>query len=274
MARQVRVVDPAIRRRAAIMSLLMHALLFAAMIFMVDWKAVHVSPAVMEATLWDSLPSKLPPKALPKPPEPPKPEPKPDPEPTPEPKPQPPEKVKPPEPKATQAEPEADIALKKKEEEKRRQLEQQKKEEEKKKQEEKLKKLQEALRQQEEQEKIQKMQQAMRQQDMESQQASAAPNVDPSVLNYYIALMSRKIRSNVNPGLCPVNNPELLVDVQLTNTGDVSGLPKLIKGSGDAVCDDAVVRAILAAKPFDLPDEPAVRRKLVDLLRLKFRPRG
>lgn len=264
--------DQAIRRRAAMLSVVMHVFLFLAMIFMVDWKAAHVSPAVMEATLWDSLPSKTPPKAEPKPPEPVVPPP--EPEPAPKPEPEPPKKVTPPEPQADQAEQEAEIALKKREEEKKRKIEEDKKEEEKKKQEEKLKKIQEALRKQEEEEKLKKIQDALRQQDLETQQAAAAAEVDPSVLKYYIALMSRKIRGYVNSGLCPANNPELLIEMQLTPTGDISGMPKLVKGSGDAVCDDVVMRATLAAKPFDLPDDPAARKKLLDLLRLKFKPRG
>jgi colicin import membrane protein len=269
--------DQVFRRRAAVLSVMMHALLFLAMIFMVDWKAVHVNPSVMEATLWDSLPSKQTPKAAVKPPEPTPPEPEPEPQPEPKPpEPKPPEKVKAPEPQVNKAEQEAEIALKKREDEKKQKLEEEKKkEDEKKKQEEKLKKIQEALRKEEEEEKLKKVQDAMRQQDMESQKAAASSGpVDPSILNYYMGLMSRKIRSNVNPGLCPVSNPELLVDIQITNTGDLSGMPKMNKGSGDAICDDAVVRAILAAKPFDLPDDPAVRKKMVDQIRLKFRPRG
>lgn len=271
MATPISSEDQVIRRRAAILSVLMHGLLFAAMIFMVDWKAVHVSPSVMEATLWDSLPSKTPAKPAPTPPQP---QPAPPPVPEPEPRPQPPEKVTPPEPQVNQAEQAAEIALKKREDEKKRQLEQEKKEEEKKKQADKLKKLQEALRKEEEDAKLKKIQEAMRQQDMDSQQSAAAAAVDPSVLNYYMLLMSRKIRSNVNRELCPATNPELLVDVQVTNSGDIAGMPRLIKGSGDVVCDEAVLRAVLAAKPFDLPDDPAVRKKFVDLLRLKFRPRS
>ena len=265
--------DQVIRKRAAVLSVLMHVLLFLGMIFMVDWKAVHISPSVMEATLWDSLPSKQPSKAVTKPVEPPPLEPKPEPKP---PEPKPPEKAPPPEPQVKQAEQEAEIALKKREDEKKRLLEEEKKKElEQKKQEEKLKKIQEALRKQEEEDKLKKIQDAMRQQDMDAQQsAAAAAAVDPSVLNYYMGLMSRKIRNNVNSGLCPVTNPELLVDIQMTNSGDISGMPKLVKGSGDAVCDDAVIRAILAAKPFDMPDDPAARKKMVDQIRLKFRPRS
>lgn len=264
--------DQAIRKRAAVLSVLMHVLLFLGMIFMIDWKAVHVNPSVMEATLWDSLPSKQPVKPVTKPvdptPPPPAPEPKPEPKP---PEPKPPQPEPKPDPQVKQAEQEAQIALKKQEDEKKRQLE-----EEKKKQEEKLKKIQEALRKQEEEEKLKKIQDAMRQQDMESQQAAAAAAVDPSVLGYYAELMKRKIRNNVNPGLCPVSNPELSVDMQLTITGDISGMPKLAKGSGDAVCDDAVMRAVLSAKPFDLPgeDHPAERRKMLEQIRLKLKPRG
>ena len=268
--------DQVIRKRAAVLSVLMHVLLFLGMIFMVDWKAVHVSPSVMEATLWDSLPSKQPSKALTKPVEPPPPPPPPEPKPEPKPpEPKPPEKAPPPEPQVKQAEQEADSALNNREDEKKRLLEEEKKKElEQKKQEEKLKKIQEALRKQEEEDKLKKIQDALRQQDMDAQQSAAAAAVDPSVLNYYMGLMSRKIRNNVNSGLCPVTNPELLVDIQMTNSGDISGMPKLVKGSGDAVCDDAVIRAILAAKPFDMPDDPAARKKMVDQIRLKFRPRS
>lgn len=109
--------DQSIRRRAAMLSVLMHVVLFLGMIFMVDWKAVHVNPSVMEATLWDSLPSKQPSKAVAKPVEPPPPPPEPEPAPKP-PEPKPVEKTPPPEPQAKPAEQEAEIALKKREDEK------------------------------------------------------------------------------------------------------------------------------------------------------------
>ena len=266
--------DQSIRRRAAMLSVLMHVVLFLGMIFMVDWKAVHVNPSVMEATLWDSLPSKQPSKAVAKPVEPPPPPPEPEPAPKP-PEPKPVEKTPAPEPQAKPAEQEAEIALKKREDEKKRLLEEEKKKElEQKKQEEKLKKIQEALRKQEEDEKLKKIQDALRQQDMDAQQAAASAAADPSILSYYMGLMKRKITAAMNPGLCPASNPELLVDIQLTNSGDIAGMPKMVKGSGDAICDDVVLRAILAAKPFDLPDDPATRRKMVDQIRLKFKPRG
>lgn len=269
--------DQVIRKRAAILSVLMHVLLFCSMVFMVDWKAVHVTPSVMEATLWDSLPSKQPAKSvvkpIVKPVEPPPPAPEPEPKP---PTPKPPEKVVAPTPQVKQAEQAADIALKKQEDEKKRlQEEEKKKELEQKKQEEKLKKIQEALRKQEEEDKLKKIQDALRQQDMDAQQSAAAAAVDPSVLNYYAGLISRKIKNNVIPGLCPPTNPKLLIEIQLTNSGDISGAPKIVKGSGDAVCDDGVMRAILAAKPFDLPDDTAVRKKMVgETLKLILTPRA
>jgi colicin import membrane protein len=266
--------DQVIRKRAAMLSVLMHVLLFLGMIFMVDWKAVHVNPSVMEATLWDSLPSKQPSKPAAKPVEPTPPPPRP--EPQPEPKPpelKPPEKVAPPEPQIKQAEQEAEIALKKREDEKKRLLEEEKKKElEQKKQEEKLKKIQEALRKQEEEDKLKKIQDAMRQQDMKSQEATAA-KADPGVVNYYITLLQKKIRSNINKDLCPANNPELIIEMRLNVAGDISGSPKLVKGSGDTICDDAVLRGVLTSKPFELPEDSAARNDMMDL-RLRLRPRG
>lgn len=250
----------------------MHGLLLAAMVVMVDWKAVHVNPSMMEATLWDSLPAKTAkPVAKPVVPEkPPEPPPKPEPTPEPEPKPEPKEVTAPAAPdKSEQA---ADIALKKREDDKKRKLEEEKLKEEKR--QEQLKKLQDEMRKQEE-DKLKKVQEAMRQQELDAQQAAAAAaTADPSVLSYYVGLMTRKIRSNVNPGLCPVNNPQLLIELKLTSSGDIAGQPKLVKGSGDSVCDDAVLRAVLVSKPFDLPaDDPAAKKQLMDLL-LKFKPRG
>lgn len=267
MAKQLHPQDRAIRIQAAALSVLMHVFLFLAMIFMIDWKAVHVNPSVMQATLWDSLPSKQSVKPVTQPVEPTPPPPEPEPKPA-EPEPTPPQPR--PDPQVKQAEQEAQIALKKQEDEKKKELEQ-------KKQEEKLKKLQETLRKQEEEDKLKKIQEAMLQQDMKSQQAAAANGpVDLDVFNYYIGLLSQRIRSNVNPGLCPVSNPALLFEIQLTSTGDISGMPKLVKGSGDAVCDAAVLRAILAAKPFALPgeDHPAERKKMLNEIRATFRPRG
>ena len=269
MKRRISAEEHSIRKRAAALSVLMHGLLLAAMVVMIDWKAVHVNPSVMEATLWDSLPAKTS-KPVPKPPEPVKP-PEPEPEPKPEPKPEPEEVTDP--PKAEKAEQAADIALKKREDDKKRKLEEEKLKEEKR--QEQLKKLQDELRKQEEDDKLKKVQEAMRQQELDAQQAAAASaTADPSVLSYYVGLMTRKIRSNVNPGLCPVNNPQLLIELKLTSSGDIAGQPKLVKGSGDSVCDDAVLRAVLVSKPFDLPaDDPAAKKQLMDLL-LKFKPRG
>lgn len=257
-----------IRRQSALLSVAVHALLLLGMVVMVDWKAVHVSPAVMQVTLWDNL-------APPAPATPPAPEPTPAPQPAPpeiKPDPVPPAPVTPPTP-SKQPEQAADIALKKQEDTEKK-LEEKKREEQKK-QEDKLKKLQEALKQQEEDEKLKKLQQAIRQQELQAQQAAAAAaSADPSVLSYYVGLMERKIRSNVNSGLCVTGNPQLSIELKLTASGDIAGQPKIMKGSGDSVCDDAVLRAILFSKPFELPaDDPLAKKQLMDLL-LKFKPRG
>lgn len=270
--------DQAIRKRAAILSVVMHVFLLAAMIFMVDWKDAHVNPSVMEATLWDSLPSKAPPEPVIQPPEPTPPPPasEPPPKPEPVPEPEPPKKVTPPEPQVNQAEQDAEIALKKLEEEKKRKIEEEKKkEDEKKKRELQVKRLQEVMLKDDENEKINKLKQSFREEDLDTKQES--PSIaDPGIVDYFAALMKRKIRSNVNPTLCPVSVPELSVEMQLTATGDVSGVPKLVNGSGNPICDDAVIRAILASKPFDLPstENVAERKRMLEQIRLKFRPRG
>lgn len=265
MALHLRVEDQAYKRKAALLSFLMHVALLLFMVVMVDWNVERVNPSVMEATLWENLAVEQAPKVPPKPPAPvPPPEPKPEPKPVPEP-------VKaPPPPSADKVQQEADIALKKQEAEKARKLEEEKKKQE------QLKKIQETLRKQEEEEKLKKLQETLRQQELEAQQAAAASaEPDPSVLAYYIRKMQIKIRSNMIQSLCPATNPELLIEMRLTATGDISGMPKMVKGSGDTVCDDAVLRAILASKPFDLPnDDVAVRNKLLDLLKLKLKPRG
>lgn len=257
--------EQSIRRRAAVLSVLMHGFLLAGMVVMVDWKSVHVTPAVMQATLWDSLPDnsvaetkpqRLEPVAQPQ-----EVEPKP-------------EVSKPVEPQAIdKTEPTPEIVLKQQKQEKlRKQAEEKQAQEQLKAQQrqEKLKALQAAISQQEHEDALKKVQQALRQQDLEGQPA-AAPNT--SVLANYLGLMAKKIRSNVNPSLCSANNLELLIELRLTPSGDIAGLPKLIKGSDDSVCDEAVLRAVLAAKPFELPaNDVAVRNKMMELIRLKFKP--
>ncbi len=256
-------VDRSLQWQAALLSIVMHGVLLLAMVLMVDWKAAHVTPAVMEATLWDRLPAPQPPATLP-------------PAPMPESSSVQPSVKAPAEPVQESPAPAADIMLKKQPKSLPDPEEAKRKEEQKK--QEQLKKLQQELRSQAHDEQLKQIQAQARQQDLKPAHepvAAAATEADPSVLARYVQIMSSKIRSNVIQTLCPASNPELIIEMKLTPSGDIAGMPKLIKGSGDSVCDDAVVRAILASKPFDLPtDDAATRSKLLDLLRLKLRPRA
>lgn len=252
--------ETSIRRLAAVLSLLIHGLLLAAMVTMVDWKSVHVAPAMMEVTVWDSLPAKSAPNA----PEVPTPPPEPEPEPV--------AQAEPPEPAAAEAEAEAaEIALKKQEQARKQEAEKLKEErlkEEKRKAQ--LKKLQDELNKQEVADKLKKIQDALRQQELETQASAGEP--DPSVLAFFVQKMRIKIRSNLIQSLCPANNPELIIEMRLTPAGEIAGSPKLAKTSGDSVCDDAVIRAILGSRPFELPADIPAKNKFLDTIRLKFKP--
>jgi len=106
-------------------------------------------------------------------------------------------------------------------------------------------------------------------------QKLAASDADFNVLSYHMGLLSRKIRMNVNPGLCPVSNPEILVEIRLTENGELTEIPKFIKSSNDFGCDEAVLKAILTSKPFDMPhDHPKELKMMMEPIRLKLRVRS
>lgn len=101
------------------------------------------------------------------------------------------------------------------------------------------------------------------------------PQIDHTVISYYVGLMNRKIRMSTNPSFCQTPNAEIMIDMTLTHNGDMSETPKLVQSSGDTGCDDEILRAILKAKPFALPhDHPAELKLMLEPLHLKFRPRG
>lgn len=106
-------------------------------------------------------------------------------------------------------------------------------------------------------------------------QRLATADVDHTVLSYHIGLLSRKIRMNLNPGLCPVSNPEILVEIRLTENGELTEIPKFLASSNNFNCDEAVLKAILTSKPFDMPhDHPKELKMMTEPIRLKLRPRG
>lgn len=265
------------KARAAALSLLVHLLLLVLLLVSFDWKT-HQPMRVAEVDLWDALPADKPVAKPPKPdpvPTPPKPEPKP--EPAPEPK---------PEPKPAEPEPKAEIQVKK-EPEKPKQPEKKpepKKQEPKKpepkkpepkpepkkpepKQEDKLK-----------QEELKKLQQELLEENSRpapaQKQGPAQDGADvanQSEIDKYLGQLQAKIKRNVNRQFCGTGKVELDVGISLMPTGDVIGVPRILKSSGLPACDEAIERAILQSQPLPVPPQPELFSRFRDL-KLRFRP--
>lgn len=276
--------------KAGALAIAVHVLLLVAMIMSVNWKAAHAPMVVTEVELWDKLPApsvskrkNIAPVVEPKVKETPdpvvkevvKPEPKP-------------EVV---EPSAKPETAKADIALEiKKKELEKKELE--KKNLEKKEQD----KLVAELKQQKEEKRkqdLEKLQKSLRDDALQNSDADAkkdalkamqrealaeaqgtddrkASAATQGVVDEYVSKIQAKIRGNVNKTLC-ADVVELSFKVDILPTGDVSGMPRLIKSSGSAACDSAVERAIMASQPLPLPAESAAK-VLFRNLNLKFKP--
>ena len=260
--------------KAGFYAIAVHVALLAGMLISFNWKAAHPVMNVTEVELWDKLPA---PNNV----EPPKPEPKPVIKEEPKPEPKPIEKV---EPKPEPAEPKVDIELEKKKKE--QELKKEKELADKLDQDKKLKALQaetredelkekQALKQKKAADKAQKDALKQLQQDALSEEKGnddkAASAANASIIGEYTDKIKAKIRGNVNKTLCGDGNPELRFEINVLPTGQLSGGPSLIKSSGNAACDEAVERAIIASEPLPLPDDASLKAQFKNL-KLKFRP--
>lgn len=259
--------------KAGMLSVAVHAVLLGALLISFNWKTTH-PVSIAEVELWDSIPSPSLPAPVPVPePVVKAPEPPPEPEPVVEDKPE--------------AEPEVDIALEKKQKE----LEQKKLAEKLKKDQElaqkkKLAEVQAALLKDEsilrENKKTRQQNDALKKLQQEAladdkavgdQHASAARTAaSAGVVDEYKSKIQAKIRANVNKTLCGDGNPQLVFDIALLPTGQLSSSPKLVKSSGSAACDDAVERAIMASEPLPLPSDASLFSQFRNL-KLKFSPK-
>lgn len=265
--------------KAGALALLVHLVLLGGMLISFNWKAAHQVLNVVEVDLWDKLPA---PKVTP----PPLPEPKPvveeKPEPKPEPKPIVEEK---PEPKAEEK---ADIEMEKKKQE----LAEKRRQEEVKRLEEK-KLVEKKLAEQKKQAEREKLLQAMRDEDLTKpektdnaalkklqaeidgehtdREDAAKSAANSSLVGEYTDKIKAKIRGNVNKTLCGDGNPELRFEIALLPTGELKGTPKLVKSSGNAACDGAVERAIIASEPLPVPADANIFAQFRHM-NLKFRP--
>lgn len=248
--------EPSLGRSLGL-SLLVHVVLFAALLLGVRWQSRPPEAVVVE--LWEAPPPPRvqiePPKPLPKvePPSPPKPEPKPEPriekpdiavkeppKPKPEAKPKPEPKLEPPKPVAKPEPPKPKPQVDPFQKELRQQLAR-------------------------EQATIAAQR---REQEMRDLLAREAASAHAKGLDEYVESIRRKVKSNwiLPPDL--KGNPEAIFSVVQLPTGEVLSA-RLVKSSGIAAYDAAVERAILKSSP--LPP-PRTRELFQRELKLTFRP--
>ncbi|HET7200190.1 MAG TPA: TonB C-terminal domain-containing protein [Burkholderiales bacterium] len=211
----------------AALSLLVHFILLAMLVFGLGWQSKH--PDAVEVELWSQLPVVEPPPRI-------------------EPKPAPKAEVKPPpEPKVEQKAAKPDIAI---EREKKA----------KKKKEPPLKfdntsRIREQLAQE------QKALQTRERQDVLKQFTQpAAPSIDAS----YADKIRTRIKMNLVVPSDIRGNPEAIFDVTQLPTGEVLSV-RLVTSSGYEPYDKAVERAILKSSPLPRPDRPEQFRRELEL---------
>ena len=260
--------------KAGFLAVAVHVLLLGALLFSFNWKVAHTIASVNEVELWDALPTVKPaPKKQIAKPKPKTPEVK-QPEPEPEPK----QEVAEPEPEPEPETAKVDIELEnkkkaeaeKKKKEKKAEAEKKKKEKEEK---EAARNKQLAALQKELLDDIDPTKIALKklQAQIGNEDTKPAPAVNQGVVNEYVAKIIAKVHGNVNRGFCTDGNPELVFKVNLLPTGDFGSSPVLSKTSGNAACDDAVERALIASEPFPLPTDPGALSEFRNL-NLTFKP--
>jgi len=114
---------------------------------------------------------------------------------------------------------------------------------------------------------------AAAQQRQDEQEAKAAMEAaGRQVTDDYRARISAKIRQRVILPPDLRGNPEAIYEVSLLPDGSVTQV-RLLQTSGVATYDAAVERAILAAQPLPVPEEPALFQANFRNLHLSFRPK-
>lgn len=235
------------------MAVVVHLVFVVVLVFGVAWHQKVTPP--MQAELWDNLPAPatvtrpVPPTPLPPPPPPPAPVKAPEP-PPPAPVPQTPAPVKTP--------PAADINLKKKAEEKKEAERKQAKKRERELAEEIRQQRAAALREQEQDEARREAEAARRQQA--AQVAKAAQKAKAALIDRYKLAIINKIKANTEVPEGVPDGLTLEVDLTVLPTGEILTPVRVVKSSGNAAYDQAVLRGIMRSQPLPLPSEPELRR--------------
>lgn len=102
--------------------------------------------------------------------------------------------------------------------------------------------------------------------------SEAQASATQALIDDYIARISAKVRQRVILPADLEGNPEAVFQVDLLLSGDVVGA-KLLKSSGSAAYDSAVQRAILAAQPLPVPEDPKLFHATFEKFLLSFRPK-
>jgi colicin import membrane protein len=110
-------------------------------------------------------------------------------------------------------------------------------------------------------------------QDRTQQRASEAhASATRALIDDYIARISAKVRQRVILPSDLEGNPEAIFQVDLLASGEVVAT-RLVKSSGSSPYDAAVQRAILAAQPLPVPEDPRLFRATFQNFLLSFRPK-
>jgi colicin import membrane protein len=109
--------------------------------------------------------------------------------------------------------------------------------------------------------------------DRTQQRASEAQaSATQAVIDDYIARISAKVRQRVILPADLEGNPEAVFQVALLASGEVV-TTRLLKSSGSTPYDAAVQRAILAAQPLPVPEDPKLFHATFQNFLLSFRPK-
>lgn len=261
---------------SGLMAVVVHVAFFVLLVFGVNWQRRDAPAVVVE--LWNNLPPvpavKAPePEPAPKPEikPPPPPEPKPIPKVAPKPVPEPKPVIKP------------DIALEKEKQEKaRREREEREKAEikkheelakaEAKKKDEAEKKRLAALDRERAAKEAERLRAEREAQEAMKRLQQSQASAQAKEIDAYRTRISEKIKRYVNKEPCAaLGNPEITFETVLMPDGNTLDSPKVLRSSGNAACDQAVLRAVLRAQPLPLPPDPTLFAKFREL-RLEFRP--
>lgn len=239
-----------VRPWAWLMAIVVHLAFVAVLVFGVAWHHQVIPP--MQAELWDNMPAPatvtrpVPPTPLPPPPPPPAPVKAPEPP--------------PPVPKAlpVKTPPAADINLKKKAEEKKEAERKQARKRERELAEEIRQQRAAALKEQEQDEARREAEEARRQQA--AQVAKAAQKAKAALIDRYKLAIINKIKANTEVPEGVPDGLTLEVDLTVLPTGEILTPVRVVKSSGNAAYDQAVLRGIMRSQPLPLPPEPELRR--------------